>query len=301
VLPPKSLISPTGAGATERQRAEAHYSAPTAKAFEFKAYKGQDVVDALRRLFDKKCAYCESRFEAVTPGDVEHYRPKGGVREDPTHGGYWWLAAEWENLLPSCVDCNRERYQHVASSEMTQRDLDAIAKILSGKKDAFPIAGHSRAKCATDDHDGEDPLLIDPTVRDPARHLSWNEFVDNSSGTSRELSVVVPKRIGGVDDPYAQQSIAIYGLNRRGLVEERTILLNSLKTDHVRISNYIDIALGSSGPTLKGLLSQIEEDLRQFVSKGADSNPYSQCARAFIDHANQTLMDRLRQLRLKVA
>ncbi|MEF9674035.1 hypothetical protein QNM99_25505 [Pseudomonas sp. PCH446] len=43
--------------------------------------------------------------------DVEHYRPKGAVSEDASHPGYWWVAMDWDNLLPSCIDCNRKRKQ----------------------------------------------------------------------------------------------------------------------------------------------------------------------------------------------
>jgi hypothetical protein len=46
----------------------------------------------LFELFDNKCAYCESRVLHVSPGEVEHYRPKGRVTEDPDHPGYYWLA-----------------------------------------------------------------------------------------------------------------------------------------------------------------------------------------------------------------
>src|SRR5262249_38675962 len=79
--------------------------------------------DFLIRLFNGKCAYCESKFTVSQPGDVEHFRPKGRVVDDnfkpirvqhPTkgeieHPGYYWLAYEWKNLLPSCADCNRFR------------------------------------------------------------------------------------------------------------------------------------------------------------------------------------------------
>lgn len=66
------------------------------------------VIDKLNQWYFYKCAYCE-RFYKL---DVEHYRPKGEIRgvdnELLSNTGYYWLAYEWSNLLPSCISCNRE-------------------------------------------------------------------------------------------------------------------------------------------------------------------------------------------------
>src|SRR5262245_40081226 len=77
----------------------------------------------LLKLFNGKCAYCETDIESNQPGDVEHFRPKGRVVDEEfepirinhpkwgemDHPGYFWLAYEWDNLFPSCIDCNRYR------------------------------------------------------------------------------------------------------------------------------------------------------------------------------------------------
>jgi len=44
----------------------------------------------LQELFHSTCAYCESTITHTAFGDVEHYRPKGKVAEDPDHPGYYW-------------------------------------------------------------------------------------------------------------------------------------------------------------------------------------------------------------------
>src|SRR5471030_1085698 len=295
---PKSLTDATGAGKIELAKAKQHYATPGVGTYEFNAYKGADVVAALRDLFKKKCAYCESYFEAVSPMDIEHYRPKGGVKGDSTHCGYWWLAASWDNLLASCIDCNRERYQHVAMEGMTQRDMDAVKRILSGKKDAFPIAG-TRARNERDNHAAEDPLLIDPTQRDPERHLSWEELPDDQRG-AEALSIVTAKRDAGVLDPYGDESIAIYGLNRRGLVEERTILLRALKTQAARIESWIMLAASADGALLQGMLTNIETDFTDFLSHAGNEKKYSRCAKAFIDEVSVSIVARLKALKIKV-
>lgn len=298
VTAPKSLTDATGAGKTELIKAKQHYVTPDAGTYNFKAYKGVDVVTALRDLFKKKCAYCESNFEAVSPMDIEHYRPKAGVKDDDTHRGYWWLAANWDNLLASCIDCNRERYQHVAMEGMTQRDLDAVKRILGGKKDAFPIAG-KRARKESDNHVAEDPLLIDPTRRDPEQHLSWEELPDGDRG-AEALSIVTAKRDAGAPDPYGDESIAIYGLNRRGLVEERTLLLRALKTQAARIESWAVLAASADAAMLQAMLANIEADFTDFRSHANDDKKYSRCAKAYIDQASVAIIARLKALKVRL-
>lgn len=291
---PDSLTIFGGVGDKERQAAAAHYGAGRKNPFKFKAYKSKDVVEALGVLFHKKCAYCEGRFGAFGPVDIEHYRPKGGVSEDPAHCGYWWLAASWDNLLPSCVDCNRERYQHVATEGMAGLDWDVVAEVLAGKKNAFPIAGPARAGCHLDDHDAEDPLLIDPTRRDPEAHLVWSEVSDRAA---QSLSIAVPRVHHGQKDLYGKSSIAIYGLNRRGLVEERTLVMLALRTQHASILDLIDMATMASGALLDRLLIRIEKEFMLFLAHRDDDKPYSRCARSFIDAQSASLLAGLHGLR----
>ena len=111
----------------------------------FSYYKNDAVKARLVDLFHGKCAYCESFYSSTQPMDVEHFRPKGAVAEDDEHPGYYWLAATWENLLPSCIDCNRQRNQF---------DVVEGETISLGKKDRFPIGG-TRARTPNDDLDDE--------------------------------------------------------------------------------------------------------------------------------------------------
>lgn len=292
---PKSLTDAGSAGKKEQAKAKMHYAKINADTYDFRAYKSDDVAATLRDLFKKKCAYCESKFEAVSPMDIEHYRPKGAVKGDDTHPGYWWLAANWDNLLASCIDCNRERYQHVAIEGMTQRDLDAVKRILGGKKDAFPIAG-VRAHQESDDHVAEDPLLIDPTRRDPELHLSWEELPDDERG-AEALSIATAKRDAGALDPYGDESIAVYGLNRRGLVEERTLLLRALKTQATRIESWAMLAASADVVLLPTMLAHIEADFTDFLTHAEDDKKYSRCAKAYIDQASGIIIERLKALK----
>jgi hypothetical protein len=125
----------------------------------------------LLRLSHQKCAYCECIITASQPGDVEHYRPKGRIRDEDgkivkteagsDHPGYWWLAYRWDNLLPACIDCNRRR---------KHGDLDTAA----GKAEYFGIRG-KRAEKPKDPLEKEIAMLLDPSERgfDPDEHFEF--------------------------------------------------------------------------------------------------------------------------------
>lgn len=126
-------------------------------------YKDASVKEALRNLFDQKCAYCESALTA--DWDVEHYRPKKKVKECPEHPGYYWLAAVWPNLYPACTHCNQLR--------LDPADPKSPAR---GKGTHFPLENESdRAGSPKDDLRLERPLLLDPCELglDPDEHIGF--------------------------------------------------------------------------------------------------------------------------------
>ena len=130
-------------------------------------YAHNDVRAALEALTSMKCAYCEVslvRFD----WDVEHYRPKGRVKERADHPGYYWLAYCWQNLLPSCTFCNQNRKERRTFDDPTPGDT-------GGKHDQFPVEDEQqRAMDHTEDVGKETPLLLDPSVEDPAPHLAYD-------------------------------------------------------------------------------------------------------------------------------
>lgn len=225
-------------GKTELEQAREYYGqnpVPT-RAFEFSRYKELAVCRALDNLFFEKCAYCESSYRAVDSRDVEHYRPKGGVTEARGHNGYWWLAAVWNNLLPSCPPCNQSRYHAVFDPGMTIEEFERARRQkpdrLSGKANSFPVKGNNWVTSETGDIALEDPLLINPCDRDPANHLEfvfdWDKktYIWEADPISASVR---PKMKVGVEDEYGKASIAIYGLNRAGLFRERVSHLTTLQ------------------------------------------------------------------------
>lgn len=284
VAPPQSLSSSIGLVPTERKMAETYYTHPQKKCYPFKQYKGDDVVTALEELFNKKCAYCESRYAATQPLDVEHFRPKGPIEDDAAHSGYWWLAHEWSNLLPSCIFCNRKQKHRIARLGMTLQELARVKKEIAGKKSSFPVRG-VRATCATDDHNLEDPLLIDPTEKDPGHHLQYV--------VSGQLSLVTPQQNNGQEDVYGATTIYTFGLNRQGLVEERTALILRIRKEYAEISEVLELALPNLAADAVAIAKRKLHDVRKLMEA---ESPYSACAKAEILLQENAIRDRFEAL-----
>ena len=155
--------------------------------FDNTVYGAKSVKNALIKAQHGKCAFCESQVRHIAHGDVEHYRPKGGVRQngsDPLEQpGYFWLAYVWENLFFACQLCNQ-----------------------SFKKNLFPLADPTkRARSHLDDLTAEEPLLIHPADDEPSASIGFRE----------EMAFAID------DDPRARATIGALGLNREALAEMR--------------------------------------------------------------------------------
>lgn len=149
----------------------------------------------LEHVFHGKCAYCEGRFIGGYVGDAEHYRPKGEVtvKENGSvrtisNNGYYWLAYDWRNLLPSCQLCNGG----------------------NGKHSQFPVAaehaftgGHPTGTAL---NEIEQPLLLNPYEDDPSEHLRF--------GVKGTIAPAEGSQRG-------EHSIAVYDLSREALDVER--------------------------------------------------------------------------------
>lgn len=271
---PASLTGPGSDGDKERAAVRAFYAIPAnaeASYDKFKAYKGDDVVAALTQRFSGKCAYCESVYAATAPVDVEHYRPKGGVEVDGKlkKPGYYWLAAEWDNLLPSCIDCNRKRTQEFADAEPALR----------GKANRFPVANAGPRTFAPGVERGERRLLLNPCLDEPEKHL---EFIEE--GVIR----AAPTR--GRPSPMGEQSILVYGLDRKGLTDVRRDLLTAIEGVIARVRQTLD-RMQRTGDAQR--TRELEEDLRRDVAelKGHldAKRPYAGMARQVINRFLQEI------------
>lgn len=115
------------------------------------------LKSSLRKLFNNKCAYCESKINpAATTGDLDHFRPKSGARgydKNFRTEHYWWLTYEWNNLYYSCPVCNRY------------------------KATWFPLNSEPAIIRATYEEiiQKEKPLLIDPCNDEPNEYLTFDK------------------------------------------------------------------------------------------------------------------------------
>ena len=221
--------------------------------YEYKAYKHDDVKDALQKLFNGKCAYCESRYAGTQPMDVEHWRPKGEVHtESKTLPGYYWLASTWSNLLPSCIDCNRERKQY---------DIKNNSPRKMGKASFFPVKNTHLVdrkdeplphKLDEGFNGGDErPLLLNPCIDEPDLHLEY----EKTNG------FVKPKIIDSQPSNKAECSINIYGLNRRDLVLDRREIIRLIQQRIYTIEKLIDLLDDDTGPELNTEVENILDDL----------------------------------------
>lgn len=129
-------------------------------------YGHDDVRAALEELTYYKCAYCETPI-AQFDWDVEHYRPKGAVQGAVNHPGYYWLAYDWDNLLPACTYCNQSR---------REKPIYRVAAVMpaGGKMNQFPLSDETkRAMSPADALSREAPLLINPAKENPEPHFGY--------------------------------------------------------------------------------------------------------------------------------
>lgn len=166
-------------------------------------YGDKEVKDALIADQHEKCCYCESKFIATGFGDVEHFRPKAGVRQTVAgqleKPSYYWLAYEWKNLFFSCEICN-QRY----------------------KRNWFPLLNPGlRARHHGQSIARERTLLPDPGQTNPGRYLHFNKHIV----TARE--------------PRGKACIRAYGLDRDPLNRRREEFLETLKL--VRFAADLDV------------------------------------------------------------
>jgi uncharacterized protein (TIGR02646 family) len=262
VSKPAALDKKNREGKTETERAIEHYTSATFDGtnFEFKVYSDSEVKEALIKLFKSKCAYCESTFLHVYSGDVEHFRPKGEIEEatPDKKPGYYWLAADWDNLLLSCRNCN-QKLSHAIYGIANKKTM--------GKMNQFPLSDltkyiriHNHPNGIKDEESYR--LLLNPCIDDPEKHLEYGDE-----------GVIRPKKIAGVDSPKAKTSIDVYVLQRIYLVQAREKVLIEMQAQIQRVKeatqNYNDV-LGDADTTkrfyFEKVLKRELERLRKFLN-----------------------------------
>ncbi|WP_321298925.1 hypothetical protein [Marinifilum fragile] len=194
-----------------------------------------EVRESLSEMYHFKCAYCES---IERKPEVEHYRPKKEVTEDPDHEGYYWLCYEWTNLLPSCRYCNTE----------------------GGKGNKFPITGDRVTnspikngefeinKCKLDAPEliAEKPILLHPEV-----DIVENYFSFKNNG-----------EVCGVDqEDRGKETVNICNLNRDNLKVKRQSVIDK----HIADLEDILLDIDDSEETIEYGVKQVKRKLDRLI------------------------------------
>ncbi len=205
--------------------------------------------------FYGRCAYCESPIADTQYIQVEHFRPKAGIKDENSkvinlkdengidtgnpHLGYYWLAYDWRNLLPSCAICNQP------------------------KSTVFPVVG--RHAQIPSEESNESPLLINPISEleedNPEHHLS----VDPNTG----IMYAVNESLRGA------MCIQIFKLNEREqLVDGRK---NIRRNSNAMIIEFQNAHTKLSDPTYlkKQAYQEIIEHYEELIGVFEGKKPYT--------------------------
>lgn len=206
----------------------------------------------LKKLRNSKSWYSESS----NPGsnkDVDHFRPKNAVAEDPDHEGYWWLAFSWNNYRYSCQWCNQRRVDDANGTD-------------GGKWDHFPIApGSFRAHQEIDRWKTEDVELLDPI--DPE---DWKLLTFRPNGQP-----IPTKPLGTREYDRAKLSIQFYHLHYYEFVRGRKIKATSIR---LLVQEMEEIYLKIADLEMKALYKEKQKALLRLIHPDSD---YSAAALAY--------------------
>lgn len=196
--------------------------------------------------FRGKCAYCEQETYRDQHGDVDHFRPHSSVRDrhwarirvviggiEREHPGYYWLAYDWQNLLPSCVLCN-------------QQWTDSAGRRF-GKADRFPVRG-GYAVSPGEEAD-EEPLLIHPVFEDPEEHMRLNDVFHFDAFDDR-----------------GETCIDVFGLNDRDLPNARAHKYHEVRNQFGLMHVALNSGLGADTSTLVEKLRRLRDGVGPYTT-----------------------------------
>lgn len=206
---------------------------------DFSVYKDKSVRKALLKMFHGKCAYCESRITTIYNGDIEHFRPKGEIKEAaPSKPGYYWLAAEWENLLFACPFCNQTNTHEI-------RNGVDIEEVVLGKLDKFPLVtekyrlNHAHGAL----YFADQALYQQAFNQEETERLILNPCKDQSIQKyfkyDENGAIIVNDGLNDIEQRQANMSISVYALHRLNLVTARKEKIIQIKAQIKRVENAI--------------------------------------------------------------
>jgi hypothetical protein len=212
----------------------------------------RELAPALAALKKEKCWYSESRNPA-SDKNVDHFRPKNRVAEDPDHEGYWWKAFDWRNYRYASQWCNQRRVSDVSGTK-------------GGKADHFPLHTDSfRARQETDDIDREDHMLLDPV--DPG---DWKLLTFRPDGYPTPA-----KPEGSSEYQRAATSIEVYHLDCKELVDDRRLVAGRVQRTVEDMETLLPLI---ANPTTRQLYKRQQKELLRLINPDSE---YSASALAY--------------------
>lgn len=281
----------------EIEKAKAFFAGPDAekcsdKLFKFYKSQSKNYKEMLITMFCNRCAYCESDARVGQRGDIEHFRPKGMVVNKDggiVRPGYFWMAADWDNLYLSCVNCNQQSsFKIIDANDPSQVKVKPI-----GKKNHFPLSDESfrvnyRRRLRLREREEPYRLLLDPCHDDPEQFLTFTE-----------AGIVKPKGNDQRAVDMATYSINIYGLQREELVTERLETYLRLREKTGRLQTYTPLVIdgikaGDTSVQHRANYSAVQQDFSLLMNMLDAGRPQSRYLALCRQHAGPFLNAHLR-------
>jgi uncharacterized protein (TIGR02646 family) len=263
--PPAILIN-----ATRMKHLRTAIANQSARHISNKHYSPALVKKKLKAIYNSKCSYCESTVEQVASLQVEHYRPKNAVSNNPAHPGYYWLALEWSNLLLGCPACNGQgakgnRFPIAGNRVMIQNPFDQNGNLLtqSLRANLAPLLN-------------EHPLLLHPEIDDPNAHLIFSAFGLLEGTTNR-----------------GRETIGICQLNRDPLIKARQAIINDFLTQ-CNIIFFFKLYRGWDDKSVDEMLKAQLKLLK--VHRDDTGKPYTSYSAYLLDNPGICILPRIEPL-----
>jgi len=200
----------------------------------YSIYSEKIVRTTLRQFHFGKCAYCESKINAVYGGDVEHFRPKAGYGSNALiKPGYFWLASDWNNLLFACPFCNQTNTHQI-------NENGVIEEVVLGKLNQFPLRTetyrlnytHGQMFLADTPNyeiayslEETERLLLKPCTDNVERYFKYED----------DGRILPSDGLDQLDIEKANTSISVYALKRIGLIQSREEKVIQIKAQIRRV------------------------------------------------------------------
>jgi len=201
----------------------------------YSVYSEKIIRTSLRQFHFGKCAYCESKIDAIYGGDVEHFRPKAGYGSSNhlIKPGYFWLASDWNNLLFACPFCNQTNTHEI-------KENGVIEEVVLGKLNQFPLKTETYRLNYTHGL----MFLADPLNYEIAYELEETERlvlkpctdnVEKYFKYEEDGRILPADGLDPLDTERANTSIHVYALKRISLIQSREERVIQIKAQIRRV------------------------------------------------------------------